>query len=113
MKLEKYHTDKAILAELTGRIVQRRIELGLTQQDVADQSGISLRTVKRIELGGDTQFSTIIRLLQVYDLIDRLDVLVPEPSVSPIQFVDQQHKPRKRASKTAKSAKPWKWGDER
>lgn len=112
MKLEKHHTDRVVLTELIGRIVQRRISLGLTQQDVVERTGISLRTIKRIELGGDAQFSTIIRLLLAYDLTDRLNILVPEPSVSPIQFVEQQQKRRKRVSKTAKSKKQWKWGDE-
>ena len=116
MKLSKQNTAETTLAEIVRRIVQRRIALGLTQQDVVDQTGISLRTIKRIELGGDCQFSTIIRLLQAYDLVDHLDMLVPEPStVSPIQFIDQQQKTRKRASKTTqsnKSKKTWKWGDE-
>ena len=116
MKLSRQSTAKTILSEMIRRIVQRRIELGLTQQDVVDQTGISIGTIKRIELGGDCRFSTLIQLLQTYDLIDHLDMLVPEPSaVSPIQFIEQQQKPRKRASKAVKSSKPnqlWKWGDE-
>ena len=117
MKLSRQNAAKTILDEIIRRLVQRRIELGLTQQDVVDQTGVSLGTIKRMELGGDCRVSTLIHLLQTYDLIDRLDMLVPEPSaVSPIQFVDQQQKPRRRASKTVKSTKakqPWKWEDEK
>ena len=112
MKLTKQDTAEAILIEMVRRLVRHRIELRLTQQNVADQTGISLRTIKRIESGGDCQFSTMIRLLQAYDLIDRLNMLVPEPSLSPIQFIEQQQNLRKRASKTARPVKPWKWGDE-
>ena len=112
MKLVKQDAAEAILAEMVRRLVQYRIELNLTQQDVSDQTGISLRTIKRIEMGRDCQFLTMIRLLQAYDLIDRLNVLVPEPSRSPIQFIEQQQNSRKRVSKTAKQTKPWKWGDE-
>ena len=116
MKLLKTNTVETLLAEIVRRIVHRRIELGLTQQDVVDQTGISLRTIKRIEQGGDCQLSTMIRLFQTYNLIDRLDILIPEPSViTPIQFVDQQQKPRKRVSravKSTKSKKAWKWEDE-
>ena len=90
MKLTKQHTTEAVLAEIIHRLVQRRIELGLTQQDVADQTGIAIRTLKQIEAGGNCQFSTMIRLLQAYDLVDRLDILVPEASISPIQFIEQQ-----------------------
>ena len=120
MKLTKQNTTEAVLAEIIHRLVQRRIELGLTQQDVADQTGIALRTLKRIEAGSDCQFTTLIRLLQVYDLTDQLNMLVPEVSISPIKFIEQQQKllkgTRKRVSKTGKSTKPtkqWQWGDDK
>ena len=117
MKLSKTNTVETVLGEIVRRIVHRRIELGLTQQDIVDQTGISLRTIKRIEQGGDCQWSTMIRLFQTYNLIDRLDIFIPEPSaITPIQFVDQQQKSRKRVSKAAKSTKSkkmWKWEDER
>jgi len=117
MKLTKQNTVEAILTEIIHRAVQRRIELGLTQQDVVDQTGISLRTLKQIEKGSDCRFSTLIRLLQAYDLTDRLNMLIPEPIVSPIQFIEQQRQSRKGARKrVSKAAKPvkksWKWGDE-
>lgn len=116
MKLSRQNSAQTILGEIVHRLVQRRIELGLTQQDVVNQTGISIGTIKRIELGGDCRFSTLIQLLQTYNLIDRLDMLVPEPAaISPIQYIDQQQAPRKRASKTSKSTKPkqpWTWGDE-
>jgi transcriptional regulator with XRE-family HTH domain len=35
---------------IVGFFVNRRKELGLTQQDVADKAGLSLRTVKGFEL---------------------------------------------------------------
>ena len=116
MKLTKQNTVETILAEIVHRAVQRRIELGLTQQDVVDQTGISLRTLKQIERGNDCRFSTMIRLLQAYDLTDRLNMLIPEPTISPIQFIEQQQQSRKgtrkRVSKAAKPVKSWKWGDE-
>ena len=105
MKLTKQSAIEAVLTEITRRSVQRRIELGLTQQEVSDQTGISLRTIKQFESGGDCRFSTLIRLLQAYDLTDRLDILVPEPSISSIRYIDQQQKTRKRVSKTARLAK--------
>ena len=112
MKLTRQDAAGTILLEMVRRMVQHRIGLGLTQQDVANQTGVSLGTIKRIEMGYDCQFSTMVRLLQAYDLVDRLDALVPEPSVSPIQFIEQQQKPRKRALKKVAPSKSWKWGDE-
>ena len=114
MKIEKHNTVETIFAELVRRIAQKRVNLGLTQCKAAEQAGIGVRTLRRLELGGDCQFSTIIRLLKTYDLIDRLNQLVPEPTVSPIEFFEQQQKTRKRAPKTISKAtnQPWKWEDE-
>lgn len=46
----------------------RRIELGLTQSEVAKRAGISLRQYQRIEKGKDTMFSVYVRITKVLDL---------------------------------------------
>ena len=114
MKLEKQNTVETISAELVRRIVQKRLDFGWTQSKAAEQAGIAIRTLRRLELGEDCHFSTIIRLLSAYGLTDRLDQLVPEPTVSPIEFVERQKKTKQRASKALSKGKnqPWKWGDE-
>jgi len=114
VKIEKQNTIEVILAELVQRLVQKRVNLGLKQSEASEQAGVGVRTLRRLESGGDCQFSTIIRLLKTYGLIDRLDQLVPELTVSPIEFFEQQRQAKKRVKKTTKKAKnqPWKWGDE-
>jgi transcriptional regulator with XRE-family HTH domain len=114
MKIEKQITPETIIAELGKRLAHRRIELGMTQAQAADQSGVGKRTIERIEAGHDTQLTTLIRLLRILDLVDHLDQLVPEVDVSPIERLRRQPKPRRRAPSRQKtqSAKPWKWGDE-
>jgi len=52
---------------------------------------------------------------RVLDLIERLDLLVPEPVPSPVAQLKLGGKRRQRASKTkaAKtSTKKWQWGNE-
>lgn len=115
MKIETQTNPEAIIAELGMRLAHRRIELGLTQADVAKQSGVGKRTIERIEAGEDTQLTTLIRLLRILDLIDHLDQLIPEATVSPIEMLKQQQpQPRQRATpkRKTKPQKPWKWGDE-
>ena len=86
----------------------------MTQADAAEQAGVGKRTIERIEAGADSQLTTIIRLLRILDLSDHLDNLIPESTVSPMEMLNHQTKPRKRASskKEKKSSKLWKWGDE-
>ncbi|MEA1950863.1 MAG: helix-turn-helix domain-containing protein [Planctomycetota bacterium] len=114
MKIEKQTTPEAVITELGMRMARRRMELGMTQAEVAEQAGVGKRTVERIEAGTDTQLSTLIRLLSVLDLTERLDHLVPEATVSPMEMLKHQTKPRKRAmpKRAAKPKEPWKWGDE-
>ncbi|MFV0291345.1 MAG: helix-turn-helix transcriptional regulator [Mangrovibacterium sp.] len=50
-------------------IKERRTLLGLTQQDLADYAGLSLRIIKSIELGkGNPSMSTLIKIAEVLGL---------------------------------------------
>jgi transcriptional regulator with XRE-family HTH domain len=114
MMIEELLTDEAILTELGGRLAQRRLELQLTQEMLAEQAGVAKRTVERIEAGATTQMSTLIRLLRALELLDRLDSLVPEAGPRPMDLVRLKGKARKRASGKRKSTneEPWHRGDE-
>jgi transcriptional regulator with XRE-family HTH domain len=114
MKIDKQITPEAILLELGTRIARRRIELGLTQAEAAQRAGVGKRTLERFETGGDTQVTTLIRLLGVMGLSERLDGLIPLTTASPMDMLRHQTKRRKRAtSKRAnKPKKPWTWGDQ-
>jgi len=114
MKIGKLTTPGAITVELGRRIAQRRIALGMTQAQVAQKAGVGKRTIERIEVGNDTQLTTLIRLLRILDLTEHLDQLIPETTVSPMQMFKNQIKTQKRArpKRTVKSDKSWKWGDE-
>ncbi len=106
-----------MLTELGGRLARLRLERNLTQAQLAEQSGVSKRTVERLESGSvATQLSGFIRVCRVLDVIERFDVLVPEPVPSPIAQLKLGGKTRQRASATKmaqSSSKQWHWGDER
>lgn len=114
MKIERLLTDDAILSELGVRLAKRRLELQLTQADLAEEAGVSKRTVERLEAGETTQTSTLIRILRVLDLLDRLDALVPEPGPRPMDLLKLKGKERRRASGSRKQGDPggWTWEDE-
>jgi transcriptional regulator with XRE-family HTH domain len=114
MKIEGLLTDEVILEELGGRLARRRLELQLTQEMLAEQAGVSKRTVERAEAGATVQVSTLIRILRVLELLDRLEALVSEAGPRPMDLVRLKGKERKRASGKRKSTnkQPWHWGDE-
>jgi len=116
MKMTKQATDEAILAELGGRLAKIRLERNLTQAQLAEQAGVSKRTVERLESGAvATQLSGFIRVCRVLDVIEQFDRLIPEPLPSPVAQLKLRGRKRRRASGT-KATKPvtkkWQWGDE-
>ncbi len=55
--------------EIRSIIRERRTLLGLTQQDLADYAGLSLRIIKSIESGkGNPSLSTLTKLADVLGL---------------------------------------------
>jgi len=85
----------------------------LTPEQLAEQAGISKRTLERLEAGAAaTQLSLFLRVLRQLDLLERLELLLPEPQPSPLALLEQQKPTRQRASRrrVAKSATAWSWG---
>lgn len=84
---------------------------------MADRAGLGLRTVQRMESGEvATQLSGFIRICRALDILEKLDSLLPENAVSPIDLMKMQGKLRKRASgqkseTTQSKDKTWTWGE--
>jgi transcriptional regulator with XRE-family HTH domain len=115
MKLSNDNSDDAVLKEIGNRIAQYRLNQDKTQAALAQEAGVSSRTMTRVERGHSVQSSSLIRILRALKLVENLDRIIPEPLVSPVQQLIMQGKQRKRASsKPEKSQKKgtWSWGDE-
>ena len=114
MKITALLTDEAILSELGERMARRRLDLSLTQADVAQQAGIAKRTVERIESGASAQMSSIIRILRVLELLPDLDAMLPAAVARPMDLLQRKGKTRQRASsrkRTDRQEPPWTWDD--
>ena len=114
MKIDKQLSDEAVLEELGRRLARRRLDLQMTQAEVAEQAGVSKRTVERIEAGGSTQVSSLIRILRALALVDSLDGLVPQEGPRPMDLLKLKRQERKRAvsRRKGRSDRQWQWGDE-
>ncbi|MEE4295888.1 MAG: helix-turn-helix transcriptional regulator [Wenzhouxiangella sp.] len=115
MKITGLLADDAVLAELGNRVASRRLELQLTQAQVAEQAGIAKRTLERMEAGQTSQLLTLIRVLRVLGCAAGLDSLVPEAGVRPMDLLERKGKLRQRASgkrSTRPTGKPWRWDDD-
>ncbi|MFC1680780.1 helix-turn-helix transcriptional regulator [Pseudomonadota bacterium] len=116
MNIADLTNDTAMLAEIGLRLARRRIELGLTQANLAEQAGIGKRTLERLEAGESVQLSNFLQILRALLLLDGLESLLPEPGPRPMELLKHRGKQRKRASSRKRNPdtpdKPWRWGDE-
>ena len=113
--METTASDRAILAKIGGRLGRRRVELDLTQADLAREAGLSKRTVERVEAGESTQTANLIRILRVLDLLEALDAAIPESAPRPMDLLKLRGKERQRASSKKREEAPgaeWSWEDE-
>ena len=117
MKIDTQMTDDALLKLIGQRLASLRLARNLTQQQLAEQAGLGLRTVQRLELGATaTQLSGFMRFCRVLGLLDRLETLIPEPAASPMAQLESQGRRRQRATgRPAASGKKkkWTWGEPR
>jgi transcriptional regulator with XRE-family HTH domain len=108
-------TAEALLSNLGRRLASVRLDRNLTQAEVAEQAGVSKRTVERLESGAAaTQLSGFIRVCRALGLLERFDALIPESLPSPIVQLKLRGKQRRRASSVRtphRPSKKWVWGD--
>lgn len=108
-------TDKVLLRLVGERLSGLRLARNLTQQQLAEQAGLGLRTVQRLELGAvATQLSGFFRVCRVLELVENLETFIPPPMVSPMAQLKQAGRQRQRATgkKTAPGgSKKWTWGE--
>ncbi len=99
--------------ELRKRFKQYRVNSSITQKELADRSGVSIRSISRFENGEDIGMGNFIKLLNELGLSKNLDMLIPDQSKRP-SFYLESYKEKKRASgKKAVENTAFKWGDEK
>ena len=107
-------TSEQIRASVCGQLRKIRLARNVTQAQLARESGVSLRTIKKLEDGQGVTLDTFIRIMIALRLQNNLRTLLPDPTVRPIERVNIDGKERKRARpvKSISEDTPWAWGDE-
>jgi transcriptional regulator with XRE-family HTH domain len=120
MKLSSTLTDAVLLKELGRRLAEVRLARNLTQAALAAEAGVSTSTLARLESGAvGTQLSGLLRVCRTLGLLDRFELLFPEPLLGPMDELRSAkrvgNKPRARAStrsnKHTDQVTSWVWGD--
>lgn len=115
MKLNNDQTDTIILIEIGQRLAKQRLDMNITQAELAHKAGVSKSTLERIESGKSTQLTNFIRILRSLNLIHAMDSFLPKDKPGPIELIKNKGKERKRANPNKKKNTPekkWSWGGE-
>ena len=112
--MERILTSRGYINELCRLFKKYRLEYPLTQQELADRTGLSLRSIQNFESGKDIKLDSFIRLLMEVDLDHNLSMLIPDIDKRPsIQLEREKGKKKQRVRHPKKqTVRNFKWGDE-
>jgi putative transcriptional regulator len=89
----------AIAEELGNRLKQARLNVNLTQAEVAARTGLNRKTILNAEKG-KVQLENFVAILAALDIADQLNMFLPVQGISPIQLAKLKGEERQRASKS-------------
>ena len=109
--MHKQKDYREYIRELGQKIKTYRIMKELSQQDLEDKTGVSKRSISRLEQGESVQVDNLFKILLALDLGDNIELLVPDQTKRPSFYLDKtDNKPKRVRKKTEKNE--FKWGDE-
>lgn len=84
-------SDEAIILELCEKIRKLRRSCCISQTELAQKSGVSIASIKRIEAGTvtDLNICTLIKILRACGKLDGMAELIPDVPESPF-LIDQK-----------------------
>jgi len=91
---------ETILMDVAFMLRRERLQCNLSQQTVAERSGISISAVKNLESGKDASLSTFIQVCRTLGKDDWIMSLGPANEVSITDYARRGNRPRLRAAKT-------------
>ena len=109
MKVEYITPEDEILKELGKRLARVRKQQWFSQTRLAEKAGLGVATIRRIELGQDSQMESWLKLMKSLQMISAIDALLPETYRSPMtEALSNSKKRRKKKAAPSDSM----WGDE-
>ena len=99
------------IKELGQKIKTYRIMKEMSQQDLEDKTGVSKRSISRLEQGESVQVDNLFKILLGLELGDNIELLVPDQTKRPSFYLEKTVDKPKRVRKKIKKG-GFKWGDE-
>ena len=100
--------------EIGARLARWRLSRNVTQAMLAQDAGIGVRTLRRLEAGEPSTLDTFLRVALALDLGDAVLDAIPRGHVRPIERVSHKGFERQRARpRRVETPGPvWTWGED-
>jgi transcriptional regulator with XRE-family HTH domain len=108
-------TSEQIEAALCQRLEKIRLTRNITQAQLAQEAGVALKTIARLEKGQGVSLDTFIRVSLALGLQSHLQNLLPDPTIRPVERAshsDGMERRRARPAPAGQDKPAWSWGDE-
>lgn len=105
------HTTQEFLKIIGERIKLYRVYSGISQNELEEKTGVSKRTITRLESGNSVQMDNLIKILSALNLDENIKLLIPDQSIRPSAFLLNK-KVNQRVSRKNKKENDFKWGDQ-
>jgi len=83
-------SNSAIIGELGRRCREYRQKKKMTQQQLAENAGVSLFSVAQIERGKPVSIGIWLPILRALRLLDNLEMIMPEITISPVEILKKK-----------------------
>ena len=100
-----YKTPGELQKMMGERLRALRLSRNLPQRDLAEKAGLSLRALHNLEAGAGSTIESLVRILKALGAADAIELLAPQPKVSPLMLLKQGPQPR-RAGRVRRSRQP-------
>ncbi len=78
-------TEQSVIADLVTRFKKRRKEMGLTQKQMAERSGVTYASLRRFEQTGEIALGSLIKLAKVLKCMDEFNGLFKTPIIKDLK----------------------------
>ncbi len=92
-------SDKALIEQIGAFVKHHRLRQNKTQDEIAEEAGISRSTLSLLERGESVTILTLIQVLRVLDQLHIMDAFRVEEKISPMALAKLEKEKRKRASR--------------
>ena len=107
-------TSRQVETEIGSRLARLRLSRNVTQYMLAEDAGVGVRTLRRLEAGEPSTLDTFLRVALALDLGDAILGAIPTGRIRPIERVSRSGFERQRARPQPKENRDatWTWADD-